>query len=214
MLYPACALRRCYSSAWVNGFSICSLPSRGEMRTRRVPRATIRPRGRVVSLPASSGEQQRQHAIKAKVVDRKERTQTIRVSLSNLTSQCFFDIIQHQVHQLIISLQGSHNFLQNRQPRCTGPALHPRIDRDKEHERLESCTFSSAVELDGDFFVHVLGQVQDVFLFRFLSMALSASSPSTSTSTSSATLIASSSSTSTAATEVSSFGHWATWGIS
>ena len=43
-----------HSSGAVNGFSICSLPSTGEMRTRRVPRATIRPKDRVDSLPSSS----------------------------------------------------------------------------------------------------------------------------------------------------------------
>ena len=43
-----------HSSGAVNGFSICSLPSTGEMRTRRVPRATIRPRDLVDSLPSSS----------------------------------------------------------------------------------------------------------------------------------------------------------------
>lgn len=36
------------------GLAISSLPSRGLMRTRRVPRATIRPRERVDSLPSSS----------------------------------------------------------------------------------------------------------------------------------------------------------------
>lgn len=37
-----------------NGFAISSLPSSGEMRTRRVPLATISPRERVVSAPESS----------------------------------------------------------------------------------------------------------------------------------------------------------------
>lgn len=42
------------SSAWRKGLSISSLPSTGEMRTRRVPRQTRRPRGREVWLPSSS----------------------------------------------------------------------------------------------------------------------------------------------------------------
>lgn len=42
------------SSACTKGFGISSLPSRGEMRTRRVPRATRRPRGREEVLPSSS----------------------------------------------------------------------------------------------------------------------------------------------------------------
>lgn len=51
---PRLSIVRCYSSATLNGFSICSLPSTGERRTRRVPRATMRPRGRVEELPSSS----------------------------------------------------------------------------------------------------------------------------------------------------------------
>jgi hypothetical protein len=43
------------SACCTKGFSISSLPSRGEMRTRRVPRATRRPRGREEVLPSSSG---------------------------------------------------------------------------------------------------------------------------------------------------------------
>jgi hypothetical protein len=43
-----------HSSAATNGFAISSLPSRGLTRTRRVPRATTRPRGRVVVLFSSS----------------------------------------------------------------------------------------------------------------------------------------------------------------
>lgn len=42
------------SSACTKGFAISSLPSRGEMRTRRVPRATRRPRGLDEVLPSSS----------------------------------------------------------------------------------------------------------------------------------------------------------------
>lgn len=42
------------SSPWTKGFSISSLPSTGEIRTRRVPRATSRPRERVDVLPSSS----------------------------------------------------------------------------------------------------------------------------------------------------------------
>lgn len=42
------------SSAGANGFAISSLPSTGLISTIRVPRATVRPRGRVVSLPSSS----------------------------------------------------------------------------------------------------------------------------------------------------------------
>lgn len=43
-----------YSSCWTKGLAISSLPSTGEMSTMSVPRATTRPRERVVSLPASS----------------------------------------------------------------------------------------------------------------------------------------------------------------
>lgn len=42
------------SACCTKGFAISSLPSRGEMRTRRVPRATRRPRGREEVLPSSS----------------------------------------------------------------------------------------------------------------------------------------------------------------
>lgn len=38
----------------MNGFSISSLPSTGEIKTRRVPLATTRPRGREEVLPSSS----------------------------------------------------------------------------------------------------------------------------------------------------------------
>ena len=47
------------SSACIKGFAISSLPSTGEMRTRSVPRATIKPRGREDSLPSSSASSQR-----------------------------------------------------------------------------------------------------------------------------------------------------------
>ena len=43
-----------HSSAWTNGLAISSLPSFGLMSTRSVPRATIRPSGRVVVVPSSS----------------------------------------------------------------------------------------------------------------------------------------------------------------
>jgi hypothetical protein len=43
------------SSPWTKGFSISSLPSTGEMRTSRVPRATSRPSERVDVFPSSSG---------------------------------------------------------------------------------------------------------------------------------------------------------------
>lgn len=43
-----------YTSAATNGFAISPLPSAGEMSTSSVPRATTRPRGRVVSFPSSS----------------------------------------------------------------------------------------------------------------------------------------------------------------
>lgn len=39
-----------YSSCWTKGLGISSVPSAGEIRTRSVPRATTRPRERVVSL--------------------------------------------------------------------------------------------------------------------------------------------------------------------
>ena len=42
------------SSPCTKGFSISSLPSTGEIRTSRVPRATSRPSERVDVLPSSS----------------------------------------------------------------------------------------------------------------------------------------------------------------
>lgn len=44
------------SASCTNGFAISSLPSTGEMSTSIGPRATSRPRGRVLVLPSSSVE--------------------------------------------------------------------------------------------------------------------------------------------------------------
>lgn len=107
-VHPTDPLIQHHSSDWVNGFSICSLPSRGDIRTSRVPRATIRPRGRVVSLPASSGRlmsvfNNRKHTAQAGATDGLPKR-------LDLTSQRLPDIIQHQIHQLIVSLQCPNDY--------------------------------------------------------------------------------------------------------
>lgn len=50
------------SSPCTNGFSISSLPSTGEIRTSRVPRATRSPNERVLMLPSSSARPLAHHS--------------------------------------------------------------------------------------------------------------------------------------------------------
>lgn len=68
-------------------------PSTGEIKTIRVPRATSKPKVRVVSLPSSSTLSQ--------------PCQLYMAQNSSLTSQLFLHIVQDEVHQLVKALQSS-----------------------------------------------------------------------------------------------------------
>lgn len=83
-----------HSSCCTNGLAISSLPSAGEMSTNNVPRATIRPSDRVVSLPFSSTVQL--------------ATSCGRMASNRRhTAHGLLDIIQDEVHQLIIPLENA-----------------------------------------------------------------------------------------------------------
>ena len=88
------------SSAWRKGFAITSLPSTGLTTTRRVPRTTTSPSGRVISLPSSSGENKlvsnRLHVLSS-VLNW--------IGWVGYTSQQLLHLVQHQVHQRVVPLQ-------------------------------------------------------------------------------------------------------------
>lgn len=88
---------RDYSSGCTKGLAISSLPSAGEIRTMMVPRATTRPRERVFSLPSSSG------AVSKVVVWKLQGV---------LTAHGFLDIVQDQIHKLVVSLERTNNWTQ------------------------------------------------------------------------------------------------------
>jgi hypothetical protein len=54
---------RPHSSSWMKGLAISSLPSTGEITTRSVPRATMRPSLRYRTLPSSSAAGERGEAV-------------------------------------------------------------------------------------------------------------------------------------------------------
>ena len=152
----------------MNGFGISSLPSTGEMTTRRVPRATIRPSLRYLMLPSSSGSSQ---------IGRCEHED------QRHTSQRFFDLIQDKVHELVVAFERANDCKRLAPallPNC--PALH---------------TFSSATELDGDLLVHVLAQVKNVLFLRALSLSARTARLCTATTATSSPAVAAPTSAST-----------------
>lgn len=64
--------------------------------TSNVPRATIKPRDRVVSLPSSSGH-----------TGQSDRT---RLQSQALASHSLLDVVQDKIHQLVVAFEGADNF--------------------------------------------------------------------------------------------------------
>jgi hypothetical protein len=79
-----------HSSSCKKGLGISSLPSTGEMTTRRVPRATMRPSLRYRMLPSSS----------VLVSDGR----TWRMDFLH-TCKGLFDFVEDEVHELVVALQ-------------------------------------------------------------------------------------------------------------
>lgn len=83
------------------------------------------------------------------------------MELGAFTSHDLLDLVQNQVHQGIITLEGTSNYHQGQ--RNNGLSLGDGGRR--------IGTLTPAVELDGDLLVHVLGQVENVFLLGSLAVA-------------------------------------------
>lgn len=124
-----------------------------------------------------------------------------------LTSEGFLDFIEDEVHEGVIALERTadcFSILFQRLLACFGVLMLCLGVR---------FTFSTAVELDDDGLVHVLGQVQDVLLLGPLRLSTASSSTasttaSTSSSSASVAAAAASSVTATAAASVErSIGH-------
>ena len=79
-----------HSSSCMKGLAISSLPSTGEMTTRRVPRATIRPSLRYRMFPSSS-------AISLEMLKFMNKKQH--------TCQCFFNFVEDEIHELVIAFE-------------------------------------------------------------------------------------------------------------
>lgn len=103
------------------------------------------------------------------------KVSTLRWSLLHhfkLTPRDLLHIVQDQIHQLVIALERSDDC---RTLSNTYSASGGRL------------TFSTAVELDGDLLVDVLGQVKDVLLLPLCTAGLLRSATTTSTAASTAT---------------------------
>lgn len=110
---------------------------------------------------------------------------------STLTSHRLLDVIKHQIHELVVTLQGPHNYTQS-----------ARAAEDSRNH----LTLSTAVEFDLDFLVHVFGQVQNIFFFGLFLLCVGLGAATTGAGTIVSTPSASRGTTA-AASEMSSFRH-------
>ena len=94
-----------YSSSWTKGFAISSLPSTGLMSTRRVPRATRRPRGLVDVLPSSSGKNCQPKLLFSLRLG----------SLVQHTTCVLSHVIENEVHELVVTFQDTSDYANVRQ---------------------------------------------------------------------------------------------------
>lgn len=89
------------SPFWAKGFAISSLPSTGLTRTRRVPRATTRPKERVDSLPSSSVGWRAQLFVSFRAIADVGRGR------KRLTSHHLLHVVEHEIHEGVVALEGA-----------------------------------------------------------------------------------------------------------
>ena len=178
-----------YSSSWLlKGFAICSLPSRGLMRTRRVPRATMRPREREDSLPSSSAAEASLGVRVLKTVESEGRTHRVIIPSHRQAPGSSTDHIPSRS----LSLRN----------------ISPDSTRSFSFNTPSKRTFSPSVELDANLLVHILGQIQYILLLRLFTSCLRLTTSVTSCGGASVAATSTASTTPTTSTsEIASLRH-------